>query len=894
MKRKIISLILVFAALFVSNPYVYAKEKTDCDEAVEFLSRIGVIKNEVSDINETVTRENFAVYIARIIKTDENGVAEKRYFRDVESSGFAAVSINSLTDIGIISKNNENLFYPTQNITLYDACKMLVCALGYEPYAQMRGGYPLGYVKTAKQLGIIDHVTSGELTYASAFNMLYKSMTVEMYEINGIIGDSFKYTAESKNTLLSLYFDIYETIGTVEVVPGANIENASILSENEIVVDNIRYNIVDGNDYSDYIGDYCRVFYETNEPESEMGRNLIFISKYKQKLENIKISEKLFIDYEGKEFSYYKTEDSIKPTTIVMESPTVLYNGFPLETDVTKTLSQINKGTLELKDSDSDGEYDILLVWDYTNFVVEYVNASDRIIYNKLKGLPINLQEYDVVSFFEEGGGKTAEFSTIKSGDVLSVAESKNKKVARIIISTGKVHGTMDSVSVDEEITINGKKYFVDKSYFNVFKNDYSAQGRFTCLGKMFYFSFDCFGNIAYIDEEYLGMNFGYAVACAYSDSAFEKDVMLKVLTQDNKFEILTCADKLTIDGEKYKTDTNDIIVAFGNKNKFKPQLIRYSTNADGEINKIDTIAFVSEYENDNDAMQSVYETVTEDRWYQSGRMGIKGVLTSDTKVFFVPADIENANDDEFVVGHYTEFFIADNTYTTEVYVSGAQNCSADAVVCSFQTSDYSKNSSNQSMLVFDEYYETLNEDGELVKVVTGYENGSVVTYNVPEDISLDGIERGDIIKFHFNLRKEIIKSYNEEPDVLMLYDCSKGGMPDSDVWKGITETVTRYDNTGWANTGYYRSNFQLSFGYVSKKSSDVVCWGYKSPQQTDEAALVSNIKIIVYDKNKREDQRLYIGTIHDVEDYDSVGENASVVIYQTRVGVGKCMVVYK
>ena len=87
MKRKILSLILVFAALFVSNPYVYAKEKTDCDEAVEFLSRIGIIKSEVPDVNEKVTRENFAVYVSRIIKSDENGVAEKRYFRDVESSG---------------------------------------------------------------------------------------------------------------------------------------------------------------------------------------------------------------------------------------------------------------------------------------------------------------------------------------------------------------------------------------------------------------------------------------------------------------------------------------------------------------------------------------------------------------------------------------------------------------------------------------------------------------------------------------------------------------------------------------------------------------------------------------------------------------------------------------
>ena len=877
MKRKIISLILVFAALFVSNPYVYAKEKTDCDEAVEFLSRIGIIKSEVPDVNEKVTRENFAVYVSRIIKSDENGVAEKRYFRDVESSGFAAVSINALTDIGIISENDENLFHPTQNIALQDACKMLVCALGYEPYAQMRGGYPLGYVKTAKQLGIIDHVTSGELTYASAFNMLYKSMTVEMYEINGIIGDSFKYTAESKNTLLSLYFDIYETIGTVEVVPGANIENASILSENEIVVDNIRYNIVDGNDYSDYIGDYCRVFYETNEPESEMGRNLIFISKYKQKLENIKISEKLFIDYEGKEFSYYKTEDSIKPTTIVMESPTVLYNGFPLETDVTKTLSQINKGTLELKDSDSDGEYDILLVWDYTNFVVEYVNTNDGVIYNLLKSAPITLKDYDGVNIYDENG-KKVDISSLQVGDVLSVAECKNKKIAKIIVSTGKVHGTMESISVDDKITVNGKKYSVDKSYFDVLKKDYNAQGRFTCLGKVFYFSFDCFGNIAYVDEEYKGMNFGYAVAFAYSDSAFEKDVMFKILTQDNKFEILTCADKFTIDGKKYKSDSKDIILAFGNKDKLKPQLIRYSTNSAGKINKIDTIAFKDEYENDNDALQSVYENITENRWYQSGRMGIKGILTDETKVFFVPSDIENSKDDEFVVGKYTDFFSADNTYTTEVYVSSAKNCSADAVLCSFQTSDYSKNLSNQSMIVFDESYEMLNQDGELVSVVKGYENGNAVTYNVPKDISLDGIERGDLIKFHFNLRKEIIKSYNEEPD----------------VWKGITETITRYDNTGWANTGYYRSDFQLSFGYVSKKSSDVVCWGYKSPKQTDEAASVSNIKIIVYDKNKHEDQRLYIGTIHDIADYDTVGESASVVIYQTRVGVGKCMVVYK
>ena len=97
---------------------------------VGLLKTLGILDKETDDINSGMTREDFAVSVSRMlnIHTDESAV---RYFSDVEQSGYAVSAINALVERKIISCSSDNRFRPMEYVTVQEAIKMLICALGY-------------------------------------------------------------------------------------------------------------------------------------------------------------------------------------------------------------------------------------------------------------------------------------------------------------------------------------------------------------------------------------------------------------------------------------------------------------------------------------------------------------------------------------------------------------------------------------------------------------------------------------------------------------------------------------------------------------------------------------------------------------------------------------------
>lgn len=113
-----------------------------------------------------------------------------------------------------------SVFNPEDNITYQDALKVLVCVLGYEPFAEMNGGYPAGYVNAAKRYKILDknfkgedYITRGEAAEA-VHNALYiplmKEKVQDSSEDNVESGEYIIADGNNGTTLETLYLKYFK------------------------------------------------------------------------------------------------------------------------------------------------------------------------------------------------------------------------------------------------------------------------------------------------------------------------------------------------------------------------------------------------------------------------------------------------------------------------------------------------------------------------------------------------------------------------------------------------------------------------------------------------------------------------------------------------------------
>lgn len=86
-------------------------------------------------------------------------------FSDVSSEHWAHPYIEYAKANGIIDGYEDGTFKPEQYVTVQEMLKMMVCLLGYEPQAEVTGGYPHGYIKSAMRLGLLEGITVQYDTY---------------------------------------------------------------------------------------------------------------------------------------------------------------------------------------------------------------------------------------------------------------------------------------------------------------------------------------------------------------------------------------------------------------------------------------------------------------------------------------------------------------------------------------------------------------------------------------------------------------------------------------------------------------------------------------------------------------------------------------------------------
>ena len=139
MIKKILSVVFCAAVLNMSAVTGLAASKnTDFEGKKRVLTQLGFSVGEYTDAAEPVKRADFTEALLKIMNAST--VCEEK---DVEFS-----DINGFHDkYGIMANaQKRGLIYggtarPDDYITYNEACKMVMCMLGYGDYAEYKGGY---------------------------------------------------------------------------------------------------------------------------------------------------------------------------------------------------------------------------------------------------------------------------------------------------------------------------------------------------------------------------------------------------------------------------------------------------------------------------------------------------------------------------------------------------------------------------------------------------------------------------------------------------------------------------------------------------------------------------------------------------------------------------------
>lgn len=914
--KKILSVLIVFSILLQASFICAAagdntadvKKDTDLEGKTGFLQYLGVVSKEddVRAFDSAVTRGEFAGVVARIVNSGASPKASNNYFEDIELSSDTGNAINFLAEQGIVNGTDAGSFMPEEQIEARAAIKMLICALGYKDYAEAAGGYPSGYMKAAGRLKLFSGVkTDTNLDYGSMIELVYDALLSNTCEVSGIKNGNLEWRSSDEETLLRRYFKLVNAEGKITGVKGLSLENI-YMYDNQFSMGGNIYEYT-GTSNEDWVGVEYSVFYQYDTSDSLRKCVYMFPTDNEGCL---KIDADLITGF-GADYrlTYYETQTSDKKKDANISKDAVIYfNGEVRTKDISKVFDNIETGYVKLMDLNQDGVYEYVSVKSYTNIVVSAVDKSNDVIHDKIRNTVINLKGIDTVRI-KDGDGNEYTTESLKENMVISAAVSND--YAELLVSTNVINGKIQSVSEDK-IVISDNEYNLEKK----FAEEFSSQLNPGTGGEFF---LNYFGDIVYQNVKSAdGFLYGYMYNLSVEAKAFGDNIAyVKIFSETGKVIKTELAEKVEVDGDIYRS-TDKIVSAIPgcsvNPNEFKRQMLRYSLDADGKVNKLDTTYFNADKESIHSSIRQsvnhplnggktyalVSQTTANQNSNQVKRIGLSNMVNSSVKVMNIPSDSEfeagTVEDKNFSLGKVDSL---GNQSGRTVYSFRTDIEGGYEEVVLMVDSGLTKQADTYLMIV-DEISEAINDEDEVVCQISGMQKALPVTFELTKDAANGNapIEKGDTILPVFN-------SAGKVADYYMIYDYSAGGYPDKQVHK-IDEsdgsTSSNWKGPNWfmrktENEQYYQS-CQISFSYAGYLNGNILKGYYtNNPNidlgENDEIYDLSVSSFMFYDPDK-DGGKAVVGKVSDIRDIKTYGSECSKILYQTNGLMPRGIVIYK
>lgn len=636
--KKILSLLLTLSMIIGCSINVFAysdvESGTTTFTAVELLSALDIL-NGFEDGSfkpeQIVTRAEMAKIICKMF--DMTAISSStQIFKDVPTEHWAADYINTIAGLGIINGYGDGNYGPEDTVTYEQAIKMIVCALGYEPMAKTKGGYPSGYLTVANSIGLLKNISSsnrGDIAVL-VYNALHTPVmeqtsygTNEAYEpLDGKNGNSYKTLLTSR--------DIYIAIG--------------VATENSSYTD--RVNFVPSKDSKDeefekgikevfYIGESNILSFIHQEIDAYViekdGEYTVITVVASKKGETLTILSDDIKSVTNDEVVYYlDIDNSSKTDTIELDTDVVVELNKNKTTLTTALLNGLNiKGDIEITfvENTGDDKYDAVIMTEYISTTIDLIDLKkEKMMFTTISGtLTFDFDDKDNTYIFIDDKDNELELADFEEDDVVALlfnnSSFSNATYVKIIkLSNSTVVGTVNTVNTDDKsVIINDVEYKVaDTNVWNKIKKP-GTEGTFY-IGLT--------GKVVAFDGSTAISKYGYILA--KGTDGIDNDVIVKMLTSEG-------VDTYTL--RKSDLWSDDL----------KGSLVEYKLNTSGLITSLTKLVESADVKNNT---------------YNSKTEMLNGEYIEDDTLVFV---IETDADDSYVTDF--SYFVDEGIYKSALFV---------------------------------------------------------------------------------------------------------------------------------------------------------------------------------------------------------------------------------
>lgn len=806
--NRLISAILIATLLVMTGMPVFANENPTSDaasvdtaesdefyqEAVGFLNYLGImVGDDKGDMKpeETITRAEIAAIILR--ETNVNSKSEyKGIFEDVDESHWAADDIQTAYEAGIISGYGDGTFGPDDDVTYEQAVKMIVCAIGWGPYAEMFGEYPQCYIRQANQLDIMDNaqgVVGEEVTRRTVAKLVYNSLTAEYPIISGSSNNQINYVTKEGVTILSEKHDIYYQEGMITAVTDKSIGTSLSLDDDQIMIeDEIMQSEVQNPEK--YVAEYSRVYY-LDKDGTGSDKAALYIVPLTNKTKTVTFKsediDSIVTGYNGgtPELKYYDG-NSTKKIKLVNQ-PSISYNNQPFTMANFQALGRDDvtfdefitpkEGSVRAVDFNKDGTYDVLFVDSYETSVVKTVTPIrlqlEYPILDDTYMLKLDPSEDDSLKLKVIRDEEECSLKDLQVGDVVSFKMNANfgdetytgDKTITIEASLDYVEGTAKGVSSE---TASKKYATVEGDKYKIIDNDEVFKDVKASMSSKAKFYLNIFGTISYVDSHAMGglssgEKYGWLVN-VYPDESGDK-ILAELYSANDGYQTLqlnssvdywdasmTAAEKISdrkIDEYIENTTSSGghilTCTALDYDEKASIRLCKYKANSSGKITKLYLAVDASTVSEDSGAVRIVTKDLKESS-QKGGLFDGKYYIDKGVPQLTVPLTLSENRDAE----NYG-YRIADHEdYTTVTGDTGlGYNCffgdvadAAPGVIIRMTKStseahdieDYGTADDN-NIVVISEINSSVDENDEDIYIIKGWCNGQEKEYTLAHNV---------------------------------------------------------------------------------------------------------------------------------------------------------------
>jgi len=575
MKKRILCLMMSFilAGLSMTSFTAIGADETtyalsqSSQNSKELLSAIDIDLSHCDDTVATVSRAEFIYVLMQLVGCGGEGGGSVP-FDDVAASDYFSSALSYALGLNVVSAASS--FYPLREVTVYEACKMSIAALGGAYLANVKGGYPYGYYRIADEMNLLDAITSSGDEFLSReefYHFMQAFVNAYVYEPEKIGNDSL--VISNARTVLEVYHDAYTVSGIITANEFSALYDPNVnLGEGFAEIDHTVYKTL----ASAKLG-ACVTAYVKNDRNYD---TVIFFDYSETTSVVVDTSAVLSVGSSSVEYEI----DGVQKTLHLASKPAFIYNG---KADIKFIASHLNKvdGVITFVDNDRNGRYDVVEVAESTLIYVRSINSDENYITGFNNEL-IDLEDKEDEKCFVTVDGVATSLSKMPAGAIASCSTSKDGLLNNISVSTVSVSGTVDGFnSGNNLIYIDGTAY----EYGKYFVANYLSR---TELGSSGTFLLSDRGVIeAFVKESKGAMQFGYFINIKQREG-LDAGISVKLCTADDTVAVFDIADKVVINGSA-STQKADALSLLTKDGKAVQQIIRYSLNKDGAINCIDT-----------------------------------------------------------------------------------------------------------------------------------------------------------------------------------------------------------------------------------------------------------------------------------------------------------------